>query len=378
MKRLAPICLVWAFLVLAPIPGMAAPGDSTITYTLLSHLMVVGASINGSQDQYNFVIDTGGVTFVDKRIADELQLKQQATMAKIDSLQLSGFRIDKVFCFTTFDFGLFDALGTPIHGIIGSNLLERYKVTFDFGAHSVTFSSDTTALDRAGGGLLLPFRNHVVNNAPVVAFTIGGQSVEGMIDTGQPYPLVLPLEAFEEYKGLCLAGYVKSNGLMIEWPMTTADHNYLARLESVGFEDMTFDSLLCLFGQIPQMLSMPLIGMDFLSQFKIVINYPRDEILMVPYDNIHLPSNRFTIGINPDISANGGIVVKGVWETSPAANAGLRVGDAIVSFNSREVTPTNLSELMRMLDDDDTKSITLGIAEGDTMRVVTIDKAMLF
>jgi predicted aspartyl protease len=378
MKRLLSVYLVWASLAVSPIAGTAASGDSTVAYDMLDHLMVVGVNINGSQEEYNFVIDTGGVTFIDKKVAEGLQLKQQAVMAKIDSLGLSGFRIDKVFCFTTFDFDLFDALGTPIHGIIGSNLLERYKVTLDFDAHSVTFSSDTTALDSAGGGLLMPFRNHAVNNAPLVAFTIGDRSLEGMIDTGQPYSLVLPLETFEEFEGLCLSDYVKSNGLMEEWPMTTADHNYLARLESVGFGDIKLDSLMCLFGQLPQMLSMPLIGMDLLSQFRLIINYPGDEILMVPYDDVDPVRNRFTIGINPDISTEGDIVIKGVWERSPAAGAGLRAGDTIVSFDSREATPVALSELMRMLDDDDTESITLGIAEGDTVRAVTIDKAMLF
>jgi hypothetical protein len=190
--------------------------------------------------------------------------------------------------------------------------------------------------------------------------------------------VVLPLDTFDDYEHLCLPGPIRSRGLMEEWPMTTADHNYLARLQSAAFGDMKTDSLICLFGELPQVLSVPLIGMDLLSQFQIVIDYPRDEMLMVPYDDFDLAPNVFTIGINPDISPEGEIVVKGLWETSPADDAGLDAGDVILSFNSRKVTASNLFELMQMLEDDSTTSITLEVADEDTARSITIDKAFLF
>ena len=378
MKRLLVVWFGSICLVCASVAFGGARGDSTVKYDMLAHLMVVEASISGSQETYNFVIDTGGVTFIDKTLADTLGLKQQGMMAKIDTPRLKTFPIEKVFCFTTFDFGLFDALGTPIHGIIGSNLLERYRVTFDFAASSVAFSSDTTAIQPPEDGLLLAFANHMVNNAPMVEFTIGDRSMKGMIDTGQPHPVVLPLQTFDDYEALCLPAPIRSRGLMEEWPMTTADHNYLARLQSVTLGHVKFDSIMCLFGELPEMLSVPLVGMDFLSRFRIVIDYPNDEMLMVPYDDLDLVPNVFTVGINPDISPDGDITIKGLWEGSPADRAGLEVGDVILSFNGREVTPSNLVELMKLLEDDAATSITLGIAEGETTRTLRIEKAWLF
>ena len=186
------------------------------------------------------------------------------------------------------------------------------------------------------------------------------------------------MEMYDDYVDLCLPNPIRSRGLMEEWPMTTADHNYLARLRSLAFGGVEFDSVICLFGELPEMLSVPLIGIDFLSRFKMVINYPRDELLMTPYEGFHLETNVFTAGIRPDIYPDGDIRIKGLWEPSPADNAGLEVGDVIVSFDSRKVTPSNLVELIQMLDDDDTPSITLELSEGDTTRVVRLDKAMLF
>ena len=269
-------------------------------------------------------------------------------------------------------------LGTTIHGIIGSNLLERYKVTFDFKSCSVTFSTDTASLRRPENGLFLNFRNHPVNNAPLVNFKIGQKTVEGMIDTGQPFPIVFPLESFQEYKNLYISDFIKSGGLMKEWPMTTADYNYLARIKSFEFENIKMESTVCLFGQLPRVLSMPLIGNDFLSQFKLVINYPKDEILMIPYQDSYFKKNLFSIGINPDISKENKIIIKGLWEDSPADKENIEVGDIILSFNSQRVTKYNLIELLKLMNDDITKSITFEIINQGKTRKVKLNKAMLF
>lgn len=377
MKRSLIIYLLFILLTTRFTMGIAPP-DNTISFEWQGHLIVVKGNINGSQDDYNFIIDTGALTFIDKNVAQELQLKQKGMMAKINSLELSGFHIDDIFCFTTFDFQHFNAIGIPIHGIIGSNLLERYKVTFDFKSCSVTFSSDTTSLGRPENALLLTFRNHPVNNAPLVNFKMGDKSIEGMIDTGQPYPVVFPLESFEKYKNLYVSDFIKSRGLMEEWPDTTADFNYLARLKSFELENIKVESIVCLFGQLPRPLSMPLIGNDFLSQFKIVINYPKDEMLMLPYYDIHFKNNRFSVGLNPDISEENEIIIKGVWENSPADNAKIEVGDIILSFNSQKATLTNLIELINMMKDDTKESIILEIKNQDTTRKIKLNKAMLF
>lgn len=378
MKRRLIIYSLFVVLIIHSSESHTQSTTDTIPFEFLGHLILVKGKIDNSQRNFNFIIDTGGLTFINKKVAQELQLKQQGMMAKINMLELSGFHIEKIFCFITFDFNQFNVLCTPIHGIIGSNLLERFKVTFDFKSRSVTFSSDTTYLDSPESGLYLTFRNHPVNYAPLVKFKIGDKSIEGMIDTGQPYPIVFPLASFEEYKNLYITDFIKSRGLMEEWPMTTADSNYLARLKSFEFETIKINSLICLFGQLPRMLSMPLIGNDFLSQFKIVINYPKDEMMMIPYDDIHFKKNRFSFGLNPDISEKIEIIVKGIWENSPADDAKIEVGDIILSFNSQKATHTNVMELIKMIQDDHTESITFELINRDTTRKVKLNKAMLF
>ena len=355
-----------------------AATDHTVRFEWLSHLPLVRGKINGSSNDYNFIVDTGGLACIDKKIAQDLALKQRGMMAKIDTLELPGLQIHKIMCVTAFDFRHLDVLGTPIHGIIGSNLLERYKVTFDFKARSITFSTDTTSLNEPDNGFLLNFRNHPVNNAPLVDFKIAGTTIQGMIDTGQPHVVVFPLESFAEYKEACGLNFIKSRGLMEEWPMTTANFNYLARLKSFELGKIKIEDTVCLFAQLPGMLSMPLIGNDFLSQFKIIINYPKDEMVMIPYPDMHGKNNVFSIGLNPDISKDGQPVIKGLWENSPADMAQLAVGDRILSFNGQKATQQNLIELINMIVDESVKSITIEIGSQAGTKKVTLDKRLLF
>jgi hypothetical protein len=122
--------------------GLGMADDSTagkIPFKKIDHMIMVKAKIDDSPNDYNFIVDTGGLTMIDKTVVQELGLKQRGPMAKITTLNLSGYRIENIFCFTSFDFGLFRRSGTPLHGIIGSNLLERYKVTFDFRSSAVIF-----------------------------------------------------------------------------------------------------------------------------------------------------------------------------------------------------------------------------------------------
>jgi predicted aspartyl protease len=347
-------------------------------FRMLGHLMTVTAGINDSPTEFNFVVDTGGATFVSKAVADELGLKQMGPQAKINTLHLQGMDIANIFCFTTFDFSHFNSLGTPIHGIIGSTLLERYRVTIDFEGQKITLSDETGSLDKPENAALLKFENHKVNNAPLIDFEINGRSFKGMIDTGQPHSVVLPIETFKEYGFEDFSGVLESRGLMEKWPNPKILFNNMVRLKTVRVGPWAYSDVLCLFGDLPHMLSMPLIGMDFLSMFKIIIDFPNDEMVLIPRGSLRLKTNLFSVGLNVGISEEGGVVVEGLWKGSPADKAGLEVGDKILSFNDLPVRPNNLIEMQYALRDDRTKDIELEIARGDTKRRILLEKANLF
>jgi len=207
---------------------------------------------------------------------------------------------------------------------------------------------------------------------------INGKTVEAMIDTGQPNPLVLPIETFEEYETGDFEGCLKSTGLMEKWPNTKVDFNYLARVKRVRMGGSSFPNFLCLFGDLPRVLSMPLVGSDFLSQIIVVINFPGDEMLMIPHDDFDLKDNLFSIGVNLDVSDKGEIVVAGIWEKSPAEKAGIKVGDRIVSINSKKAGLENLLEFQDVLRDDTIKTMSLELISDEKEKSLILEKALLF
>jgi hypothetical protein len=315
---------------------------------------------------------------VSKEVADDLGLKQRGPQAKITTLHLPGFQIENIFCFTIFDFSIFNSLSVPIHGIIGSTLLERYKVTFDFKNSVMILSDDESVPECPKNGLRFKFRNHPVNNAPLIEFKINGKTLEGMIDTGQPHALVLPIETFDTYFEADFAGLVKSRGLMEKWPGTRVDYNYLVRLKTIEMGEMTFENVLCLFGDLPSPLSMPLIGTDLLTQFRIIIDFPRDEMIMIPNSDFRMKDNLFSVWLNLGLSGDNDVLVEGVWENSPADKAGILVGDRISSFRSVDMRPDNLLELQYALHDDEVGTIDLEVVSRGEKRSVLLKKTMLF
>lgn len=352
--------------------------EGKIPFIKKDHYILVTAKINDSIKDFTFLVDTGGATFIDKSVVQELSLKQQGPQAKITILDLSGYKIENIFCFTTFDFSIFKGAGTPIHGIIGSNLMERFKVTFDFQKCYLIFSTDLTSLTPSENSLYFTFRNHPVNNAPIIKFKINQEIMEGMIDTGQPFPVVLPFEDFEKFKESNDSGYIRSKGLMIKWPQTKPQRNYLTRLKSLELGSLKIKNAICIFGEIPRMLSMPLIGTDLLFQFKMIINYPQDEMLLNPNPDCHFEDNLFSFGINLDVSEKNEIYVEGIWENSPADIANIHVGDRIISFNSIDAMPENLMELIEKMKDDHIESINFEIKNENGIKKIKLNKALLF
>jgi S1-C subfamily serine protease len=123
---------------------------------------------------------------------------------------------------------------------------------------------------------------------------------------------------------------------------------------------------------------MPLIGNDFLSQFRMVIDYASHELLLTPYEDARFERNSFSAGLRPGLSDEKEAIVEGVWEGSPADLAGIEVGDRIVSFDSREVTQDNLIDLINLLKDDAVPSVAVEILHMGDSTEVSLEKAMLF
>jgi len=354
------------------------PIKGTVPFELKEHYIIIKAKVNGSPRTYDFLLDTGALTFVDKEVAVELDLKTRGNMAKMDTLEMGDVSIPNIFAFTTFNPEAFRKHGITFHGIIGSNLLERFKVTLDYRNQRMIISPDEETTGGSAPGYRCKFTNHPVNYAPMVDCTINGSvSVKAMVDTGQPYSIVFPLEYLDKLSARDSQHLVRSKGIMIRWPNTKTTDSSIWRLERFEMENLKTNNLMCCFAELPRLLSLPLLGRDYLARFLITIDYPNDEILFVPYEEPQFVDNLFSFGINLGRGENNTIVVEGLWTGGPADRAGIQVGDEIVGCSSMPVSSDDIFKLRQLLTDENLKDVKLVVKNKERQREVSLHKKML-
>ncbi len=64
--------------------------EGIIPFALKDHIILVKGKINDGPEEYNFIVDTGGVTMLNDETAAKLQLKRRGMQVKMNSLDI-GF-----------------------------------------------------------------------------------------------------------------------------------------------------------------------------------------------------------------------------------------------------------------------------------------------
>lgn len=354
------------------------PTEGVIPFELREHLIVIKAKINDSSRMYNFILDTGGLTFIDRKVAEELGLKIRGNQAKIDILEMGEVSIPNIFAFMGFNFQEFERHGIPLCGIIGSNLLERFKVTLDYRNQRVILSPSREVSKESAHGYKFKFTNHRINNAPMIDCTINETiSVKMMVDTGQPYSVVLPLDYLDKMGVRDDPSLVRSRGLMIKWPGTKTKDVYLGSIKQFAQGVFKIEDLMCCFAELPHMLSVPLLGKDYLCQFLITIDYPNDEIFFALYEDARFVKDMSSFGMNLSKGDGNMVIVDGLWTGGPADKAGISVGDEIVACNGTPYMADDIYDLRQLLNDEGLKEIKLAVRNKEGHREVVLHKEII-
>lgn len=380
MKNIVISTLLTAFLSspVAFAQVVNGPVKGAIPFELKEHLIVIEGKINGSAKSYNFVLDTGGLTFIDRKVAEELGLKIRGNMAKMDTLAIGEVSISNIFAIMGFDFTKFEKYGISLSGIIGSNLLERFKVAIDYRNQRVILSPDEKESRENAPGYRVKFTNHQVNRAPMIDCTINGTiSVKAMVDTGQPYSVVFPLDYLDSLGLRDDPSLVRSKGVMIDWPGTKTKDVYLGRIGRWAQGGLEIRDLTCLFAELPAPLSVPLLGKDYLSQFLMTIDYPNHEILLVPYEDASFAKDLFSFGLNLGKGENNAIIVDGLWAGGPSDKAGIKVGEEIIACNGRPFNGDTIFQLRQLISNDKVEDVKLLVKNEETQREVLLRKEHL-
>ena len=344
-------------------------------------VVLVAATVNGQAG--TFLLDTGTErSCLDTGFAARLPLKStvvegvreayrdaSADDIRIRDFGLGSFHLQNVAMLSTDLRTTFLRAGFPIDGILGTDILKRFIVRVDFSSGSAQFGVKSA----------IPIGAKIVKLEPVddlyfVPLSVQGTSTRLLLDTGTNSTSISSTawsRITTHWQPLSKLNGVRSTG------SSENAHFVLVPRISVGgsssrdvplriqprteqglFADADFDGLL---------------GSDVLQQFIVTLDLASNRMYLTHNPNSHIDRYLFsTIGIQFAKDADEGFTIMAVWNPSPAATAGLKIGDRILAVNQLDTRRLSLDDLSREIHGHPGTEVNLVIDSGGRRHSVPV------
>lgn len=325
----------------------------------------IPVSVNGLPPG-TFILDTGaGGSPLAKEYADVIGVKGERRGQAVGAAGSVPISIanDVAFRFGTIDLAVehaalipFGAValraGRPINGVLGRDVFTRYVTEIDYAGEQVSFHSPRTWRPPAVA-ISIPIEIH--RGLPHVRARLtleDGRTLEAklLVDTGAGAAVILK-KHYTDKHNIRTEGLIETSaGLGVGG----ATHERVGRLARLEFGGITIDKPVTTFslstaGAFGDPASDGLIGGEILNRFRFIVDYPHDRLHFVPTDKLREPFEYDMSGIlltTRDASFNA-IDIFAVLPGSPAAEAGLTVGDELLAVDARKAVASELPVIRR-------------------------------
>ena len=374
----------------AQILGFKIEGDATrakYPVEVYNNLMGIPVVVN-NRLPLRFVLDTGVRTTIltEKSFSDLLQLEynKKYTIAGIGeyplieayvtngvSLTLPGIKGEGHAMLVLEDdyLELRNYLGTEVHGVLGYEIFSRFIVGIDYDKKVLTITTPEV-YKKKRRWLTIPIS--VEDTKPYVQSSITYYdqpndtiSLKLLIDTGASHGLILnretdpritlPEKHIRTTLGRGLGGRLEGELAKIK-SFAIGGACWEDVIATVPNEGYLLDSLT---GN--KVYRNGSVGGDILSRFKIVFNFPLEEIYVRPGRTFKKDFNYNLSGIT--VKAIGSSLNKfqivEVRENSAAAISGIREGDRLISINNVETEDLELSRIVALLNSKAKKKLNI-------------------
>ncbi|MCI1187084.1 aspartyl protease family protein [Hymenobacter sp. DH14] len=355
------------------------------------NLLVISAYING-RGPYNFLLDTGVAMSIltSNTLADSLGLRHGEQLRIVgagggdtgllayqaDSVRISmpGVVASRMSWVVLADnlLDLSGFVGTRIHGIIGSELFRSFVVTLLVEEGRIELTNP--AAYRAPRGrrwTSLPLsleRNKAYITTPVQLNDTLTMPLKLVLDTGASHALSLELDSNPH-----LVGPAQRLPTDLGRGLSGIVRGYLGRVPKLRLGRYELRSVLTSYpeaGDVHRRIDVPRngnVGYELLKRFTTVIDYPHQRLLLRPNMRFRDAFEHDMCGI--DLLATGTdyrrFLVLRVMPDSPAALAGLRVDDELISINLLPASAYSLTELSRIMHSQDGRTLFLVLRRAD-------------
>ena len=362
-----------------------------IPFELSSNIIFLQIRVNNSQPLW-FVLDTGPqLTIIDAERAKLSGIKfsivgkaegaggspVDAGLAKDVSFSLPGldFQARQTGIIPLSDLNRY--IGRTVDGVLGHDFFSRFVVEIDYAARLINLY-DPKSFQYSGAGESVPIelKDSGANVRARLALAERAP-IEGdfRIDTGGSHALLL------------LTPFVKAQHILQSVPKTIAapaagvggeTNVLLGRIQSLQLGRFTLEKPVTSFAQstkgaLSDKNLTGNIGGGILHRFKLIFDYQNKRIILAP-------NNRFTESFESDMSGMV-LIAEGtrldsfkifyVTENSPAAEAGLQVGDIIAAINGKPSSTLTLDTVREMFKQNG-REVALDIKRGEKVLQVRL------
>jgi hypothetical protein len=317
-----------------------------ISFETRAGLIVVKVNIDGKD--YNFIFDSGATNCVTKELAAALKLKPVVNQTAEDAEGKKGgiqFAMIKELKMGNISFcntgaAIIDLLAVPelaclkVDGLIGANQMRKCFWQIDYLKQQLTFASNLDSLKVPASASSFSFKP-LLTGTPLVEVELEGVKCDGNIfDTGSSGAVTLSAGSFKKvmkknpaFKHIRGVGS-SSSGLY----GAGFDTTYMA---STTLKAGTFTAA----NKVVEFKrDKGNLGSDFFKDYIVTIDWKQNKIWFVPQATESSPWETFGFVA---LKKQNKLVLTFLFENSPASDAGLNLGDEIVSINEKDFS--NLS-----------------------------------
>ena len=336
-----------------------AGGVSTVPI-IFDYDVIVDAKLNGKP--FSFILDTGGHDLLTPQAALALGLKPVGAGAdggagdntvleqyvRVAHVEIGGVSLrDQSFKVVPIQYDFTErGLKPPLAGLLGLELFERFAMRLDYRKQTLTFRPLSSA--PKGRGVAVPIR--FTDDTPLVSAKIDGMAGDNALDTGDADALVMQGRWADAHGlGPKMRSGFRLSGLGMGGATNTWGSRANLEIAGIGFPHTVAYYTEDKKGSFSSRTEAGNIGNTIFSNFTLCFDYARDVIWFeyVP----GLPAEPFArAGFNFYKQEREFFVVSSVVPMTPAAEAGVSIGDKIMAVNGTpavSLTDWDLRRLMR-------------------------------